>query len=226
MFENYEEKDYDNYNSYNVNYNPYSTSASRVDFEYNHFGYGPSSIMLDGDLTGASAYYDWGVYNTIGVDDPGTWRTLSQSEWKYLFRVRPNAENLFGVAMVNGVNGLILLPDNWITPSEISFTAGCSSSGGSSSGGYYKMLNNYTLNQWKTMEDNGAVFFPAAGERIGNNVDFVGFYGYYWSTTRFSDNACYISCLKFDSGLVSAILYHGDIDSRSGISVRLVKDVE
>ena len=44
------------------------------------------------------------------------WMTLSANEWEYLINTRTNAANLYGVATVNGVNGLILLPDEWTDP--------------------------------------------------------------------------------------------------------------
>jgi hypothetical protein len=48
---------------YNTNYYPYSTSTSVVNSTYNRYGYGPSTIMTDPNLTNTSANYDWGVYN-------------------------------------------------------------------------------------------------------------------------------------------------------------------
>ena len=48
---------------YNVNYQPWSTSTSQVNSSYNNYGYGPSINMIDPNLTGTNANYDWGVYN-------------------------------------------------------------------------------------------------------------------------------------------------------------------
>ena len=56
-------------------------------------------------------FVDWGT-NQIGDDAPNTWRTLTSDEWNYLRYNRSNANDLCGVAQVNGVNGLIFLPDN------------------------------------------------------------------------------------------------------------------
>ena len=53
-------------------------------------------------------FVDWGV-NKIGSDAPNTWRSLTKEEWAYIILGRYNAEELKGVAQVNGVNGLILL---------------------------------------------------------------------------------------------------------------------
>ena len=71
---------------YNVNYQPWSSSDSLLDNEYNSYGYGPSSNMPDMNLTGTSANYDWGVNNPIsnGGNTANQWRTLTQPEWSYI----------------------------------------------------------------------------------------------------------------------------------------------
>ena len=83
--------------------------------------FGISTSTNNADYTGD--FVDWGN-NWICGDKPNTWRTLSHDEWKYLTEKRDNAKQLRGVACVNGVNGLILLPDDWITPAGIPFTSG------------------------------------------------------------------------------------------------------
>lgn len=67
-----------------------------------------------------STFVDWGT-NRIGNYAPNAWRTLTSNEWGYLLNNRPNASSLKGVAQVNGVNGLILLPDSWTRPSGVTF---------------------------------------------------------------------------------------------------------
>ena len=79
--------------------------------------FGVSTSRDDADYS--SSFVDWGT-NKIGADAPNTWRTLTKDEWNYLRHDRTNADDLVGVAQVNGVNGLILLPDNWTCPHWIS----------------------------------------------------------------------------------------------------------
>ena len=43
---------------YNVNYQPWSSSDSELNNDYNTYGYGPSTNMPDMNLTGTSANYD------------------------------------------------------------------------------------------------------------------------------------------------------------------------
>ena len=65
----------------------------------------------------AGNFVDWGT--TIG--DGNTWRTLTSTEWEYIRAKRPNASKLIGVGSINGIHGLILLPDGWIAPDGITF---------------------------------------------------------------------------------------------------------
>ena len=143
-------------------------------------------------------FVDWGT-NQIGSDDPKTWRTLTKDEWNYIFFIRPNAQNLFALGSVNGVNGTIILPDDWTTPTGVHFVPSTASGLLKASwfDGYYNDYNNnfshniYTSEQWSKMEQAGAVFLPASGYREGTNVSEVGKYGGYWSSTGHREDGTY-----------------------------------
>jgi hypothetical protein len=79
--------------------------------DLNAADYGPKS----GDLTGANANYDWGVFNPIanGRNKEGLWRTPSAEEWEYLVKQRPNADKLKVKCTVCGIKGFMLLPDDF-----------------------------------------------------------------------------------------------------------------
>ena len=109
---------------------------------------------------------DWG--NKMGAG----WRTLNKDEWNYLFFGRTNAANKYGHGSVNGVNGMIILPDSWTLPDGLSFTAGNSA-----------WTNSYTTAQWSQMESAGAVFLPAAGYRYMSTANEAGSQGFYWSSS-------------------------------------------
>lgn len=179
--------------------NPYMTST-----KYSDYGYGYN-------IAGTS--YDWGVYNKIsnGGNSAGMWRTLTQSEWSYLINSRANASSKKGVATVNDVTGLILLPDDWTLPDGLTFTSGAS-------GDYAQ--NTYSASEWSKMEANGAVFLPAAGRRGGTGVGYVGSDGYYWSS---SANDSYDASYLYFYG--SNVYTYGNYRSY-GHSVRLVRGVE
>ena len=178
--------------------------------------FGVSTSEDSNDYSGS--FIDWGT-NQIGADAPNTWRTLTYNEWEYLLYSRPNASSLRGVAQVNGVNGLILLPDNWTCPEGVTFKSGFHSSRGVD---YYVTYQTFTADQWSKMESVGAIFLPAAGYRVGTYVNDVHYHGSYWSATSYNGlNCCGVWDLCFHSDKSDM----GDGDNILGLSVRLVKDL-
>lgn len=167
---------------------PYETSLSVT------YGGGGSSI--------AGTQYDWGERNMSG------YRTLTSSEWNYLFTGRSNATSKRAPATVSGVCGWILLPDSWSLPSGITFVS-------SEDGANSYTANSYSSTQFTTMQDAGAVFLPAAGYRYSSNgiamVTSVNSMGYYWTANNanvsFMGN--YLYCTS-------------EMDSYMGLAVRLV----
>ena len=176
-------------------------------------GYNPMS---------ASYYYyhnrnfcDWGG-NAIsnGGNTPNIWRTLTADEWIYLLKTRAGASVKMATGNIDGVHGLILLPDSWTQPSGCSFNAGFADEENDWT------HNTYTLAQWTMMENAGAVFLPAAGKLLSGSVIHVGEFGSYWSSTPHHDYEA--SSVKFwgDSALVMSSDSYDD-----GLSVRLVIEV-
>ena len=175
--------------------------------------FGVSTAQSSNDYSGS--FVDWGT-NQIGSDAPNTWRTLTSNEWEYLLNNRPNASSLKGVAQVNGVNGLIFLPDNWTCPAGVTFKSGFHSSYGVD---YYAAYQTFTAAEWSKLESAGAVFLPASGYRGGSNVKYVQYYGSYWSATENGSYGAYY--LDF-----SSVKAYMDLNSHYlGLSVRLVKDL-
>ena len=183
--------------------------------DYNNFGVSTSNTLNDY----FGSFVDWGS-KQIGSDASNTWRTLTNDEWEYLLNTRTNASSLKGVAQVNGVNGLVFLPDNWRCPAGVTFKSGFHSSDGAE---YYAAYQTFTADQWSKLEDAGAVFLPAAGRRYSNWGVYDMQLGKYWSATEyetyFGNNSAYY--LLFSSNEAQM-----DTDGRSaGYSVRLVKDL-
>ena len=191
--------------------------ADKVDL----FGWSTSSTNFgvststDWENDYLGSFVDWGT-NQIGADAPNTWRTLSYDEWNYLLNTRTNASSLKGVAQVNGVNGLIFLPDTWVCPEGITFKSGFHSSHGIY---YYAAYQTFTAEQWSKLEAAGAVFLPASGNRFGSEVRNVQKLGYYWSATE--GNGDYAGYLYFYSDVAS--MYSNN--RNYGQSVRLVKNL-
>ena len=204
----------------NIYYYPYSTN-----YDYVH-GYGPSRSMKDTNLTGTSSWYDWGVFNAIsnGGEKPGLWRTLSKEEWDYLLKKRTGATNKIGVAMICGIAGIVLLPDNWVLPSQLSFTSGF----GKNAAYTAFSKNEYSFEQWSIMEKAGAVFLPAT-TKWSNNVEPD--LGHYWTCTAAHYN-CQSIIIYFDGKQISVgdmlspntTGYDNPVENR--VAVRLVQDVK
>lgn len=167
-----------------------------------------------------SIFTDWGnsaIINGGGEAAVSKWRTLKDDEWSYLLNygtyTNTTREDKYGEGKIDGVNGLILLPDDWIYPTDLSTNSTQESTfkpGGSN------WENTYTATDWEKMEAAGAVFLPAAGGRNVNDVDQVGILGYYWTESES------VKVVSFASG--SAALTNGE--RHLGFSVRLVQDVE
>ena len=147
------------------------------------FGWGTGSnpTLLSTNYRDYGIFVDWGS-NPIsnGGNTANQWRTLTTDEWDYLLYSRTDASSKRGIGNINGVGGLIILPDSWTLPSECSFTSGFATYNPNNYPDWTH--NSYTLAQWAQMEAAGAVFLPAAGGRNGTNVYRVGRYGFYWSS--------------------------------------------
>ena len=189
--------------------------------------FGVSTSVTDSHYSGA--FVDWGT-NKIGDYPAGTWRTLTYAEWRYLRRERPNADKLLGVAQleiagVKGtnkdggfVNGLIILPDNWVCPEDITFKTGFSTKGTGMQ--YYDDHQTFTKAQWEKLEAAGAVFLPAAGFRQDTRMFNVQRSTGYWSSSNngSTNEAGHLSINAKGAGLDSTNVRWG------GRAVRLVKN--
>ncbi len=188
-------------------YQPWSISR----FYDNYYAYSDSYYNLN-DQTGQA---DWG-YNPIsnGCNQPNQWRTLTNYEWWFLLYQRTTTSGIRYVkACVNGVNGVILLPDDWSTDIySLSNTNNNEASFNS---------NVISASQWTTLENAGAVFLSAAGNRDGTLTNNVGSNGNYWSASNYygSGSAC---CMDFNA----SHLYTTQNYRYCGFSVRVVCPAE
>ena len=203
-------------------YQPYSYQGS------SGANYGPRSQGNEHyDLTGDYAYADWAVYNAIsnGGNQPGLWRTLSKEEWLYLSRREDG--NKCGAGTVNGVGGVILIPDTWSQP------AGCPTfSAEFSEEQDVWGPNHYTIAEWARMEASGAVFLPASGWRLqsqnsgsNNIVTDVGIIGYYWSSTAHGSlNSVAAEVMSISPEIPGGSDFNFHWSRNAGISIRPVMD--
>lgn len=188
------------------------------------YGYGPKDGQRNSeyDLTGIYANSDWGVYNPIynGGDSVGMWRTLSKDEAEYLL-LRRRASDVGGIkdarfakAMVNGLYGMIIFPDEYDHPEGLAFPRYVNDARA-----IYDS-NQYALQDWNRMELAGACFLPAGGYRNSNGVREIDVEGRYWTTTHYRyDCAYYYGFGRNFVGVDFMLRY-------LGLSVRLVRDVD
>ena len=143
-----------------------------------------------------------------------TWYTLSAEEWDYLLNTRTNAANLKGLAVVNDIKGYILLPDNWTTPLILTFTP--------TPNDY--TTNVYTLGDWELMEAAGAVFLPAAGDRLGTDINSIkAGNGSYWTSTPSSEYSNMAQAVTFTTYTPARV---SDAMVQMGYAVRPAREVK
>jgi hypothetical protein len=172
------------------------------------FGWGTGDDPMKTSEVGNdyASFVDWGSK----MSEAG-WRTLSFEEWNYLLQKRPNANKLYGTCTLmdagwNTYCGMVILPDTWNCDTiEVSYT-----------GEYGQHV--YDAQHWNLMEKAGAVFLPAAGNRIGRSVNGVKDFGRYWSSSP-APMGC-----AFFMGFMMSGTDDGTLRS-NGRSVRLVKDI-
>ena len=194
------------YNHGAIAYQPWSTSRSYSDY----FAYGQSDYNLF-DQTGQA---DWG-YNAIvngGNTENSGWRTLTKEEWSYLLNTRSTGSDIrFAKALVNGVFGVIILPDSW--------SSDYYSLNNTNIAGAIFSSNIISASDWTGIfEANGAVFLAVAGCRGTNSIVNEDI-GYYWSSSCLASSNAYF--LYFDDITLSLPVNYSRVN---GFSVRLVKD--
>ncbi len=187
-------------------YHPWSTSSNCLDY----YAYNDCNSNLC-DNTGQA---DWG-YNKIinGGNAVGQWRSLTVEEWEYVINLRNTGSNIRYVkAVVNGFNGIILLPDDWDSNAYEFNNTNVSNSDYDS--------NVISALEWTVLESLGVVFLPCSGYRIApTRYENDNVSGSCW-TASYKD--IYHSYdFTFWSAKVQADNY---ITRANGLSVRLVQD--
>ncbi len=201
---------------YNGKY-PYMTSSNVLDYWSGGLG-----------ASDPDSNYNWGRYNAIsnGGNQPGLWRVLEHTEWFYLMNTRTNASEKYGPACVNGVNGMIILPDEFSVPTGFHFVHGMGP------GSKYSD-NTYTITEWLTLENGGAVFLPAGGRRVKDNntnqctvIDLVGQYAAFWgeNVDARGEFPLITTVPTYFYYVADGCYPSSDYFSENGLAVRLVRD--
>ena len=189
--------------------------------------YGP---LGNYDLSGEYAQADWGVHNPIINGGSRQWRTPRADEFNYILLQRETPSGIrFAKAVVGGVRGLVVLPDDWnasVYPlNEVNMDCD-----------YF--VNKITCGEWlDVLEPAGAVFLPAAGRRyqeVGETQILLGYQEtstYYCDGNYWTSSSCdgKVDCAKviWFSGTDGAYYYpyfEYEVWRCYGFSVRLVSD--
>ena len=179
-----------------------------------------------GNVANEDLKNDWG---SLAISNGGNtansgWRTLTSAEWTYLFNTRSastvggTANARYAKAQVNSKYGVILFPDSYTHPDDVTAPTGINATGNAGWNG-----NSYTTTDWAKMEAAGAVFLPAAGYRNGTSVLSAGSYGYYWSSSPYASGVYNAYSVYFYSDYLDPSNY---LSRKYGQSVRLVRMVE
>ncbi len=170
--------------------NQYSSASSWNASHVSHFTWSSTVEAAVGN-SNSGDYLFCDESHKVSVDGgEAIYYALSKDEWTYLF-----SNHSYKWASVNGVNGYVIAPDNVTLQAE---------------------KTSYTANE---LNDAKLVFLPAAGGRSTSNVNGVGVYGTYGSSTAYSSSdACRVF---FNNSQVSPDA--NDFRS-SGYSVRLVTE--
>lgn len=233
-----EEEDY----IYGKYYLPWGTiSGVHTDFGPKDGPEGPKS------LTGDFAYGDWGVYACAlqGSLDDGygafsTWRLPTKEEAFFLFGMTANDTDAteesdtryskrlhnWGFGRVNGVNGIIFVPDYFVDPTGIFYKTNAKIW----PGGYSADRNVFESAQWALMEAAGAAFFPQGGLRQSSNdghhrIIKTSGAGYdYWTSS--STHATVGNMMRFyPSGAGWYVVISTGTSRMGGANIRLVRDL-
>ena len=183
------------------------------------FQWGVSFLYADDGYSGD--FKDWGM----NMGDGNTWYTLTLGEWNYLFNTRTNAAQLMSVARINlnaggteYANGLILLPDTWVCPADVTFKTGIADADTDQT---FDDFQTIALSDWQKLETAGAVFLPAAGFRRVESVSGPQERGCYWSATK--DGEYRADYVGFYSNWIDLTR---PFDRYCGLSVRLVQEAK
>lgn len=157
-----------------------TTGADSLRPPYAHSLSSADSASVTNPLIQGAGLYDWGIADSLNKINrsSGWFRTLSPSQWNYIFKHRPSAEMKHGMSVIKGVVGIVILPDMWYKPEKCSFVPDTLNTLRP------EIVNVYNDDTWQLMENEGAVFLPFAGYRIGIDACGDGIVGYYWTSAN------------------------------------------
>ena len=188
-------------------------------------GYNRADATGTGSIIGYDEFFDWGTHYGTRLNNNshcvGNWFTLNRTQWEYLLNLTSNntRNGKCRIGSVNGVNGLIIAPDDY-------------------SGTLPQTINSST---WTSnYQKKGVVFLPAGGHmnylaNVNHSWGFNQEINGYWTSTPVTSgtfayrNAYFVSLPNSTSGnpsistesMCRTALNNGNRPGK--ISVRLVQ---
>lgn len=217
------------YGTSGVNYAPYLTNVYEYGDGYTDY---PSKYYYPRDAI-YGTNNDWGVNEIQNTTYTGWWTLRADpapsayssgpdDSWQY---ITCNYKNRITFAIVNGINGLLLLPDDWKQPVGLTTVPTAEH--------FYE--NDYSLTEWIVLASNGAVFLPAAGYRRGTYIRDAGSKILYWSSSSGGYAKQGAALVTYEDGAYGHQITQGCGGFYSkggfplrcdGLAVRLVRDVQ
>ena len=221
--------------TWSFNTTQYTSVGYNIVMSGNHPGSGNSefckmSVGLgvfpnnDGGYSNAT-FYDWGNYindQTPSITEDDKWFTISRSEWAYLLYTRGVSYARFAKVQINGANGLLLFPDEFLWPND---NLAQPTALNDASADFTQI--NYTAAQFSELEEAGCVFLRAngyydhSGHAHHHNADF----GYYWTRDFNGDNHT-SSYLYFDEDIISPNSNNAQLQAGYALCIRVARRAE
>ena len=194
------------------------------------FGWGTGgNPTLDDDDNSLypTSFDDWGNYSILNgssSDPDETWRTLTSSEWLYIFNSRTNCSTVgstenakYVKVLVDGNKCVVIFPDQYSHPADVavpSYINETSDNGWNTGTG-----NIYSVDDYAKMHAAGAIFLPNAGYLNDNMTGRTYSTSFnYWSSNGSSSNG---TLIRYTSSAFSTL----SKPKKRGCPVRLVHAV-
>ncbi|MCQ2197754.1 MAG: Ig-like domain-containing protein [Bacteroidaceae bacterium] len=147
-----------------------------ADYQSGNASYMPYAEVYSYSSQSTTDKFFCGEENSLTVEGTTGLFVLSQSEWKYLFSNRTNANNLckYDVTVDGKHNCLIIAPDNFVGT----------------------LKSSYTLDE---VNSQGLACLPADDTRSGTYIGPAENWGTYWTSTPSGNSPGYAYRPKFDS---------------------------
>lgn len=202
-----------------------------------------NASYLAGEVNISKTENDWAYHNIIENGGAGShrWYTLTNDEWKFLLRLTgtrndistttnmPSGTNsahaLFTKSIVNEIKGVIVFPDNYKQPTDVTATT-TSVSYNSVNSQFGTFVVDY--DNWIKMEAAGAIFLPTAGYGLSSSnektcsVSSASLSGNYWSGSYY--NVELSSYIDFPSNSSLRSMYGNRYRVCSVRPVRVIKE--